>query len=83
MKKIKQKLQDVKDCLENLKSQGVCININIEDIENSLNKPKEYVTKPSDYAYDSLFMIDDVGRDILQLYGEVDKLRDLLRDKDL
>lgn len=83
MKQIDTMIKEIKASIEDLEMQGIYIDININDIEESIREPEEYDAKPSCFVDDAMFVVDNIKDDIVRLYNKLDKLQDLLYEKDL
>ena len=83
MEKIEFKMKEIERCLMDLANSGIYPDINMDELKEMLDTPEEFDIKPSELVDNYMFDIDNIKDDIVRLYNLLDKLQDLLYDKDL
>ena len=83
MKEINEQVSKIEYCVEKLENSGICLDININELKEIIKAPQEFDIKPSGLVDDYMFDVDNIKDDICRLYHLLDKLQDLLYDKDL
>lgn len=83
MKDIKEQISKIEYCLAQLEMSGIYFDINIDELKEMIETPQEFDIQPSDMVDDYMFNIDNIKDDIFKLYHLLDKLQNLLYEKDL
>ena len=83
MEEINNQILKIEYMLEQLEASGICLDINIDELKETIEEPQEFDIKPSDLVDDYMFNIDNIKDDICKLYHLLDNLQNLLYDKDL
>ena len=83
MEKINNKIEEINHCLESLESYSIFFDINMNDLKEMIDSPEDFDIKASDMCDDYMAQIDDIKDNIEKLYKLLDKLQDLLYQKDL
>ena len=83
MEEINEQISKIEYCVEQLENSGIYLDININELKEIIEEPQEFDIKPSDLVDDYMFNVDNIKDDICRLYHLLDKLQDLLYDKDL
>ena len=83
MEEINNQIAKIAYMLEQLESSGICLDININELKETIEEPQEFDIKPSNLVDDYMFNVDNIKDDICKLYHLLDNLQNLLYDKDL
>lgn len=83
MEEINSQILTIEYMLAQLEASGVCLDINIKELKETIEEPQEFNIKPSDLVDDYMFNVDNIKDDICKLYHLLDNLQNLLYDKDL
>ena len=82
-KKIFEQISKIEYSVEQLENSGIYLDININELKEIIEEPQDFDIKPSDLVDDYMFNVDNIKDDICRLYHLLDKLQDLLYNKDL
>lgn len=83
MKEINEQISKIEYSVEQLENSGIYLDININELKEIIEEPQDFDIKPSDLVDDYMFNVDNIKDDIYRLYHLLDKLQDLLYNKDL